>query len=203
MGTIASQITSFTIVYSIVYSDADHRKHQSSASLAFVCGIHRGPVNSPHKWPVTRKMFPFDDVVISWSFANNMIQSGTVLLISQLSCPNLAGNSSVNTFSSDHFISLQWRHNEHDRISNLLNRLFRRRSKETPKLRTTGLCAENSPVTGEFPADRASNAETVSVWWRLHVCKSSRGATTCFYLDTRHTRLIIRVKSRGLGYMIF
>ena len=86
---------------------------------------------------------------------------------------------------------------------NLLNRLFRRRSKETPKLRTTGLCAENSPVTGEFPADRASNAETVSVRWRLHVCKSSRGATTCFYLDTRHTRLIIRVKSRGLGYMIF
>ena len=55
MGTIASQITSLTIVYSIVYSDADQRKHQSSASLAFVRWIHRGPVNSPHKWPVTRK----------------------------------------------------------------------------------------------------------------------------------------------------
>ena len=55
MGTIASQITSLTIVYSIVYSDADQRKHQSSASLAFVRGIPRGPVNSPHKWPVTRK----------------------------------------------------------------------------------------------------------------------------------------------------
>ena len=62
MGAIASQITSLTIVYSTVYSDADQRKHQSSASLAFVRGIHRGPVNSPHKWPVTRKMFPFDDV---------------------------------------------------------------------------------------------------------------------------------------------
>ena len=61
MGTIASQITSLTIVYSTVYSDADQRKHQSSASLAFVCGIHRGPVNSPHKWPV---MFPFDDVIM-------------------------------------------------------------------------------------------------------------------------------------------
>ena len=60
MGTIASQITSLTIVYSIVYSDADQRNHQSSASLAFVRGIHRGPVNSPHKWPVTRNMFPFD-----------------------------------------------------------------------------------------------------------------------------------------------
>ena len=64
MGSIASQITSLTIVYSIVYSDADQRKHQSSASLAFVRGIHRGPVNSPHKWPVTRKMFPFDDVIM-------------------------------------------------------------------------------------------------------------------------------------------
>ena len=64
MGTIASQITSLTIVYSTVYSDADQRKHQSSASLAFVRGIHRGPVNSPHKWPVTQKVFPFDDVII-------------------------------------------------------------------------------------------------------------------------------------------
>ena len=66
MGAIASQITSFGIVYSIVYSDADQRKHQSSASLAFVRGINRGPVNSPHKWPVTRKMFPFDDVIMMW-----------------------------------------------------------------------------------------------------------------------------------------
>ena len=64
MGAIASQITSLAIVYSTVYSDADQRKHQSSASLAFVRGIHRGPVNSPHKWPVTRKMFPFDDVIM-------------------------------------------------------------------------------------------------------------------------------------------
>ena len=64
MGTIASQITSLTIVYWTVYSGADQSKHQSSASLAFVRGIHRGPVNSPHKWPVTRKMFPFDDVIM-------------------------------------------------------------------------------------------------------------------------------------------
>ena len=66
MGTISSQITSLTIVYSITYSDADQRKHQSSASLAFVRGIHRGPVNSPNKWPVTRKMFPFDDVIMDF-----------------------------------------------------------------------------------------------------------------------------------------
>ena len=62
--TIASQITSLTIVYSTVYSGVDQGKHQSSASLAFVWGIHRWPVNSPHKWPVTRKMFPFDDVIM-------------------------------------------------------------------------------------------------------------------------------------------
>ena len=65
MSAVASQITSLTIVYSIVYSGANQRKHQSSASLAFVWGIHRGPVNSPHKWPVTRKMSPFDDVIMS------------------------------------------------------------------------------------------------------------------------------------------
>ena len=64
MGENASQTTSLTIVYLIVYSDTDQRKYQNSASLAFVRGIHRGPVNSPHKWPVTRKMLPFDDVIV-------------------------------------------------------------------------------------------------------------------------------------------
>ena len=64
MSLMASQITSLTIVYSTVYSGVNQRKHQSSASLAFMRGIHRGPVNSPHKWPVTRKMFPFDDVIM-------------------------------------------------------------------------------------------------------------------------------------------
>ena len=72
MGEIASQITSLAIVYSTVYADVDQRKHQRSASLAFVRGIHRGPVNSPHKWPVTRKMFPFDDVIMRcYSLSSN------------------------------------------------------------------------------------------------------------------------------------
>ena len=62
-GAIASQITSLTIVYSTVNSGGDRRKHQTSASLAFVRGIQRWPVNSPHKGPVTRKMFPFEDVI--------------------------------------------------------------------------------------------------------------------------------------------
>ena len=65
MGAIASQITSLTIVYSTVYSGANQSKHQSSASLAFVRGIHWGSVNSPHKSPVTRKKFPFDDVIMA------------------------------------------------------------------------------------------------------------------------------------------
>ena len=64
---MASQITSLTTVYSIFSSGADQRKHQSFASLAFVRGIHKWPVNSPHKGPVTRKMFPFDDVIMCWS----------------------------------------------------------------------------------------------------------------------------------------
>ena len=71
-------------------------------------------------------------------------------------------------------MSLQWRHNGRDGVSNhqphdcLPNRLFRRRSKKTSKLRVTVLCAGNSPVTGEFPAQIASNAEKVSIWWRHH-----------------------------------
>ena len=74
-----------------------------------------------------------------------------------------------------YMVSLQWRHNGRDVVSNdqprhcLLNRLFWRRSKKTSKLRVTGLCAGNSPVTGEFPAQMASNAENVSIWWRHHV----------------------------------
>ena len=71
--------------------------------------------------------------------------------------------------------ALLWHHNGHDGISYhqphdcLLNRLFRRRSKKTSKLRVTGLCAGNSPGTGEFPTQMASNVENVSIWWRNHV----------------------------------
>ena len=63
MSAMASQTTSFAIVYSTVYSGANQRKHQNSVSLAFVWGTHRWPVNCPHKWLVTRKMFPCDDVI--------------------------------------------------------------------------------------------------------------------------------------------
>ena len=80
---MASQITSLTIVYSAVYSDVDQRKHQSSASLAFVRGIHRRPVNSPHKGPVTRKMFPFDDVIMKAHLGLSRVMTclNTILVI--------------------------------------------------------------------------------------------------------------------------
>ena len=75
--------------------------------------------------------------------------------------------------------TLRWRHNDHAGVSNhqppgcLLNRLFRRKSKKTSKLRVTGLCAGNSPGTGEFSAQMASYAENVSIWWRHHEFRKS------------------------------
>ena len=64
MSAMASQTTGVSILYTTVCSGVDQRKHQSSVSLAFVMGIHRSPANSPHKGPVTRKMLPFDDVIM-------------------------------------------------------------------------------------------------------------------------------------------
>ena len=81
----------------------------------------------------------------------------------------LTGTSYVSS------LSLHWRHNGRDGVSKhqphdcLLNCLFWRRSKKTLKLRVTSRCAGNSPVTGEFPAQRASNADFFSIWWRHHV----------------------------------
>ena len=100
--------------------------------------------------------------------------------------------------------SLQWRHSERDGVSNhqhhgcFPKRLFRRRWKKISKLRVTGLCAGNSPVTGEFPAKRASNAENVSIWWRHHVnevtfsimdylwCGLTQGICASFALSHNH-----------------
>ena len=102
-------------------------------------------------------MFPFDDVIIS-------------------SAPTRAGSLRAN--------SLRRRHNGHDCVSNhqphdcLLNRIFRRRSKKISKLRVTGLCVVNSPETGEFPAQMASNAENVSIWWRHHILRADKGMVT-------------------------
>ena len=84
MNAMASQIASLTIVYSTVYSGVDQRKHQISASLTLVRGIHRSPRNSPHKGPVTRKMLPFDDVImVQWNLVNlvMVVLTGLVILV--------------------------------------------------------------------------------------------------------------------------
>ena len=203
-GRDGSQITSLTIVYSIVYAGADQRKHQSSLSLTFVWGIHRWPVNSPHKRPVTRNMLPFDDVIMEHG-----TDTDTYCHNAQSPCPEpshlctlytLSGRRASKSciqglswctilhwnglqlgvwdysyinYAATHF-TLQWRHNGCDGVSHhqphycLLNRLFRPISEKTSKLRVTGLCVGNSPKTGEFPAQRASNADNVSIWWRHH-----------------------------------
>ena len=95
MSTVASQITSLTIVCSTV-SGADQRKHQSSASLAFVWGIHRSPVNSPHKGPVTREMFAFDDVImitLNMAAVENVVAAHSVI---ELICRHSLRSGRVN-----------------------------------------------------------------------------------------------------------
>ena len=91
MSLTASQITSLMIVYSTVYSDTDQRKHQSSVSLAFVRWIHRGPVKSPHKGPVTRKMFPFDDVIMGAAIVYYSIPVSWVPCSQQRRCARKTG----------------------------------------------------------------------------------------------------------------
>ena len=82
---------------------------------------------------------------------------------------------------------LHWRHNGRDSVSNhqphdcLLNCLFRRRSKKASKLRVTGLYVWNSPGTGEFPAQMASNAENVSIWWSHHAKRGTRASAIMIF----------------------
>ena len=104
-----------------------------------------------------------------------------LILESLILCHAVTGNAYWNKsalWTEMYYNSLQWLHNEHDGVSNhqphdcLLNCSFKHRSKKTSKLRVTGHCVGNSPVTGEFPAQMASNAELVSIWWRHHVIRS-------------------------------
>ena len=103
-------------------------------------------------------------------YSNNSKSSWWLLLMAMVLVHMLLARGHLQPLCS-----LQWRHNERDGVSNhrhhdyLLNRLLRRRSKKTSTLRVTCLCAGNSPVTGDFPAQRASDAENVSIWWRHHV----------------------------------
>ena len=105
---------------------------------------------------------------------------------------------------------LQWRHDERDGVSNyqphhcLLKRLFGRRSKKTSKLRVTGLCEGNSPGTGEFPAQRTSNAENVSIWWRyvptIHILVGCWYVLDMGYLEVTLTSKIAYLFFDGYNY---
>ena len=196
------------------YSDEDHMRDQSSASLTFGRGIHRSPVNYPHKGPVTRKMFPFDDVImcdamfchrarsvcfwrrlynsschtrcvhviiivtVTWHKREVIFNHGHLdcLFTSLVGWNRASQNSTFNYIAhSVNLAHIGVGHNGHESVSNLqphhclLNRLYRRRSKKTSKLRVADLCAGNSPVIGEIPAQMASNAKNFPIWWRHRV----------------------------------
>ena len=120
MSSLASQITSLKIVYPTVHSRADQRKHQSSASLAFVWGIRRSPVNSPHREPVTRKMFPFDDVIMNITMLLWVLLSGTLGVQKRYLIHSfiyfMRGGLTFGMFRLDtwlgHFHSYSWSDNE-------------------------------------------------------------------------------------------
>ena len=165
MGAMASQITSLTIVYLTVFSGAHQRKHQSSASLAFVRGIHRWPVNSPHKWPVTRKMFPLDDVIMTHISIKQYIHAGLIwfALIWYHGIHSVIFSRPV--YSSAlyaHEVFVAWKRHQMETFSAQL-----------------ALCEENSPVTGEFASQRASNADfVVSLTWLLNKQSNDRRFAT-------------------------
>ena len=207
MSAMASQITSVSIVCSINCSGADQRKHQSSASQAFVRGIHPSERASnaenasiwwshhAHPWTnsseTVNKMHFFSQGNASkhvfcrtWAICSGLNMRMAHHISIYPTFTDINANEWFKSYTA-HIISrdrtkqsLQWRHNERDGVPNhqpqdcLLKRLFRRRSKKTSKLRVTGLCEGNSPVTGEFPAQRASYAENVSIWWRHHIRKT-------------------------------
>ena len=126
------------------------------------------------KWQ--RIYYPYEEKVYDYIY----LQSNMIHVVRYELTRNMYRmNTFIVTVSATlhHYLtpwSLQWRHNGRDSVPNhqphdcLLNRLFRRRSKKTSKLRVTGLCAGKSPRTGEFPAQVASYAENVSIWWRHH-----------------------------------
>ena len=206
MNKMASQITSNSTVYLTVFRCAS--KKTSKLHMNGPCE-RNPPVNGGFP-SVTRKMFPFDDVIMLY-LNQEITQSATIekdktriyispaatalktshlhLKIFQCDrCRSTAHNISSILFKflhTLHFLqhelhwlslywcyTLQWRHNERHGVSNrrrlnyLLNYWFRCRSKKSSKLRVTGLCEGNSPVTGEFLAQKASNAGNVSIWWR-------------------------------------
>ena len=163
-----------------------HQIEFFSALLALCEGNHLWPVNSPHKgqwhWALTSSL------IGAWTKGRINIRNASdsrrhyahydvTVMIKQNDGFTKLDASNAERVSK----SLQWRHNGRDSVSNhqphgcLLNRLFKRKSNKTSKFLVTGLCAGNSPGTGEFPEQMASNAENVSIWWRHHVMTAPCG----------------------------
>ena len=129
-------------------------------------------------------MIAFPCQIITGAFHGNEVWSGSIVaqvMVCYLTAPSHHLNHCWHIiigvrkrWPARNFAVLQWRHNGRDGFLNhrrrdcLLNRLFRCRSKNISKLIVTGLCEGNPWVTGEFPAQRSSNAENVSIWWRHH-----------------------------------
>ena len=137
------------------------------------------PVDSAHKGPLMQSLMFF-------------------LTVAQISC----WTGSWITGDLRCTFPLQWCQNERDSVWNyrrldcLLNRLFRRISKKTSKLRVTGLCEGNPPVTGGFPSQRASNAENVSIWWRHHAPWSNITILTRTCNERLNTSMLSGLRSR-------
>ena len=159
-------------------------RHQSPSNHHADPTFTTVPHNSPHATNVSRVSVDIL-VVLLCPISNTMIVTKVCTYHNSCACcygqrTNLVWQSSTSPrFCHCWWVrlwhwKLQWRHNEPDDVSNhqphdcLPNGLFRRRSKKTSKLRVTGLCEGNSPLTSEFPAQRDSNAENVSIWWRHH-----------------------------------
>ena len=170
--------------------------HKYSCRGVFVCGIFIRNMYVQFIWTqniCVWGIYPQMYVQFIWSygritkFVARMIEfSCTVTWSHQRLITTYSYNGLANIYL------LQWHHNGH--VSNhqphdcLLNRLFRRISKKTSKLRVTGLCAGNSPETGEFPAQMASNAENVSIWWRHHSTQKCRMLKIVKQTDVRWAR---------------
>ena len=175
---------SFTTVFACLawhHPFGDFKEWWIDADMAFctcvLCLFKRDTVIAPYQTQTLPVISYFDYYLLKYSWIIYRCYSWYTL---------------VWTFNH---VSLRWRHNDHAGVSNhqphgcLLNRLFRRKSKKTSKLRVTGLCAGNSPGTGEFPAQMASYAENVSIWWRHHVYQSDSTVWGC---TTRFKQLIVR-----------
>ena len=142
MSAMASQITSILIVYSTVCSGTDQRKHLSSASPVFVRRIHRWPVNSPHKGPVTRQMFPFDDVIMKWLMRSRGTSCVNTLRLRQNGChfPDIF----ICVFLNEHFFATIFSDNPINNIPPFVQIMAWHR---------TGSCISDAPsdIIGDFP----------------------------------------------------